>query len=240
MSDPGAGGLTALVLQQEALAPGGLVLDWLEERGIAATTARMDLGEEADLSGRDFVVALGSELSAYRDDVPLVGRELELLALARESCTPVLGICFGAQLLARSLGARCYRAARPEIGWKRVGSLDPGLVSDGPWFQWHFDTFDLPEGAELVAGNDVGPQAYVAGRDMGLQFHPEVTASIVRTWADSASAELGGESIEPAALGEETVRRLPEVAGRARALFDNWLTRVAGLAAPAAREAVAP
>ena len=53
------------------------------------------------------------------------------------------------------------------------------MVSEGPWFQWHFDTFDLPDDAQLVAESDVGPQAFVAAQSMGVQFHPEVTPEIM-------------------------------------------------------------
>ena len=96
-------------------------------------------------------------------------------------------------MLARVLGAEVFRGERAEIGWLPVRSTDPELVPDGPWFQWHFDSFTLPPGATLIAESDVGPQAFVAGRSLGLQFHPEVTTQIMDDWVRAYRHELDGD-----------------------------------------------
>jgi len=139
----------------------------------------------------------------------------------------VLGICFGGQLLARALGSRCFRADVSEIGWLPVRSRDPELVPEGPWFQWHFDTFEPPPGAVVVAETEVGPQAYVVGKSLGVQFHPEVTTEIMEDWVRVYRHELDDEGVDPDALLAETYERADSARGASRRLFDAFLERVA-------------
>jgi GMP synthase-like glutamine amidotransferase len=173
------------------------------------------------------VIPLGSEFAPYQNEIPWISREVELIRQVHLSGRSVFGICFGGQLLARALGGSVYRAQRSEIGWVTVDSRDPELVSVGPWFQWHFDTFQVPPGADIVAANDVGPQAYVVGRSMGLQFHPEITLEILDDWMKTYRHELDQEGVDPGSLRKETEQFAGESAARARHLFDGFLARVA-------------
>jgi hypothetical protein len=116
-----------------------------------------------------------------------------------------------------------------------VQTEDSDLVSEGPWFNWHFDTFTLPPGARLIAATAVAPQAYVVGRNLGLQFHPEVTPEIMESWVKAYRHELDGDGVDPDALLEETHRLAPEVRRRSERLFNAFLTRVARLAPEGAR-----
>jgi hypothetical protein len=115
-------------------------------------------------------------------------------------------------------------------------------VPEGPWFQWHFDSFALPEGAQLIADSDVGPQAFAAGRHLGLQFHPEVTVDIMDEWVRVYRHELDADGVDPDALLEETKRRAADSKRMAWQLFDRFAER-AGLAGgergPGAGEAAA-
>jgi len=110
-------------------------------------------------------------------------------------------------MLARVLGAKNFRSEQAEIGWLPVRTHDPALVSEGPWFQWHFDSFTTPPGSKVVAETDVGPQAFVAGRSLGLQFHPEVTPEIMEEWVRVYPHELRAEGVDPDGLLAETRRR---------------------------------
>jgi GMP synthase-like glutamine amidotransferase len=139
---------------------------------------------------------------------------------------PILGLCFGGQLLARVLGGENFRATS-EIGWLPVRTKDPELVREGPWFQWHFDSFSVPDGAELVAESDAGPQAFVAGRSLGLQFHPEVTVEIMDEWVRVYRHELDAEGVDPDGLLEETKRRAAASRANAWRLMDGFLDRIA-------------
>jgi GMP synthase (glutamine-hydrolysing) len=130
----------------------------------------------------DVVVVLGAAESAYDDGVPWLASELAYLQRALDAATPVLGICFGAQVLARALGGTVTRAARPERGFVTLDSADPDLVPSGTWMQFHYDTFTLPPGAVPLARNDVGLQAFAHGPHLGVQFHPEITPAVFASW----------------------------------------------------------
>ena len=122
-----------------------------------------------------------------------------------------------------------FRGEVSEIGWLPVRSSDPELVPEGPWFQWHFDSFTVPPGATVIAETDVGPQAFVAGRSLGLQFHPEVTTQIMDDWVRAYRHELDADGVDPDALLEETKRLADESRARALQLFERYLHDVAQL-----------
>jgi GMP synthase-like glutamine amidotransferase len=199
--------MRTLVLQHDHNAPAGLLGDWLAGRG-ELVTVRMDRGERPpDPEAFDRVVTLGSEQAADDDGVPWQAAERATLAAADAAGVPIFGVCFGAQALARALGGGVRRAARPELGWITVGSRDPAVVPDGPWMAWHDDELLAPPGAEVLAANASGVQAYRAGRHVGIQFYPEVTPEIVVAWK------------APAPVVAETARRAAEARERAYALF---------------------
>lgn len=224
----GNGRLRALIIEHERATPGGLVYEWLEDHGAETEELRIDIDDrEVDPGDYDLLVPLGSEHPPYADHIPWIPREVELLRRAHETDTSVLGICFGGQLLARALGGRCYRADASEIGWLPVRSRDPELVPEGPWFQWHFDAFEPPPGATLVAESDVSPQAYTIGRSLGVQFHPEVTPRIMEEWVRVYAHELEEDGVDPSALLEETYARMESHRATSRRLLDAFLERVA-------------
>ena len=201
--------------------------EWLAEQAADVDELRIDL-EDRQVDPRDFdlIVSLGSEFPAYDDSHPFVPRESKLLHRAVDADVPVLGLCFGGQLLARVLGGAVFRAPGSEIGWLPVRSRDPELVPEGPWFQWHFDTFTVPPGATLVADSDVGPQAFVAGRSLGLQFHPELTLQVMEDWVRVYRHELDAEGVDPDALLAETERRIGESRQRAWQLLERYLIAI--------------
>jgi GMP synthase-like glutamine amidotransferase len=232
---PRRSNLRALIVQNEGASPGGLIDEWLDEQGADVDVLRIDV-EDRDVDPRDYqlLVPLGSEFPAYDESRPFVQRSRVLLERAVQDDVPVLGVCFGGQLLARVLGGQAFRAPKSEIGWIPLRSRDPDLLSEGPWFQWHFDTFSVPPGARLIAENDAGPQAYVAGRHLGVQFHPEVTPEIMGVWVGTYRHELDDEGVDPDALLEETERR----AGASREASRNLLRRYADAVARLGSESV--
>ncbi|MGW3992712.1 type 1 glutamine amidotransferase [Amycolatopsis sp. NPDC004772] len=183
-----------------------------------------------DSAAYDLLVPLGAPWSAGVDDAR-IGRwlapELRWLAAAVAGGGAVFGVCFGAQALARALGGTVTRSPSPEIGWVAVESDRPDLVPSGPWFQWHFDRFTVPPGAVELARNAAAPQAYRAGRSLGVQFHPEVTPAGVRRWiGNGGAAQARGLGLHPADLVADADRLAPDAQCRTKALVSAYLNEI--------------
>ena len=156
---------------------------------------------------------------------PALAAEREWLAGAVERGMPVLGICLGAQLLARALGAEVRAGETPEIGFAPVEVSAPddpllgGLAPSTEVLHWHGDVFDLPAGAEHLASSErTACQAFRAGNAWGVLFHPEADFALVEAWL--AVPEMIDEAV--AALGDEGEHELPE---RAAELEDALIER---------------
>jgi len=221
-------GPRVLLIEHERATPAGLVTEWLDRRGAEVEILPIDEGARPrPIEDYDLMVSLGSEFSAYDDHLPWLGEELALMREASAADVPVLGICFGGQLLARALGGEVFKAAEAEIGWYEVESEESDLVAPGPWFQWHFDTFAVPAGARRIAHNGVGPQAFVHGRSLGVQFHPEVGVEIMETWAVVYRHELDEHGVSADELLERTREVAPRAAEVSWQLLDGFYDRIA-------------
>jgi GMP synthase-like glutamine amidotransferase len=219
----------ALIIQHDPAGPAGHVSNWLAARGDEQDVWLIS-GEEREVDplAYDLIVALGSEHAAYDDSVPWLASELALLRDAFDADVPMLGICFGSQIMARALGGQAMRAPNAEIGWVDVTSRDPELVPDGPWFEWHYDTFEAPDGAVLLAQTPAAPQAYTIGRTLAVQFHPEVTAEMVDAWLTKGHDLLVRDGVDGAQLLAEMRERDGSNRDRVWRLLDAFLDRVAG------------
>lgn len=225
----------ALVANMNEADP-GFVGRSLRRRGYALTDFfREQHAQWPSLDGFDLVVALGSGWSTYWDHVaePVHAEQLLMQeAMARD--IPVLGICFGGQQLSRALGGVVTKAQSTEIGWFRVENVPetahiaPKVLFDGPWMQWHYDSFSVPSGATALAQSPAGPQAFVCGRALGLQFHPEATETIVKMWSsDDGVDELVGQGIDAEDLLSTTRLQVADSEERCDALVDWFLTTIA-------------
>ncbi len=217
----------ALILQHHPTAPPGNFGDWARARGFEVEVLMCeDRWDVPDLSPYAFVGSLGSEQHAYDDSVPWLGRELDFLAAAHAGEKPVCGICFGSQSLARSLGAETRLNDELEVGWLEIDLAVPAELPTGPWLFWHEDRFAVPESAELLASTPLGPSLYRAGKDWGIQFHPEVGPEALEHWIRISGGELDEQTL--AAL-RRNLRTEPEAAReRAWALYDAFLADAAG------------
>ncbi|WP_225886942.1 glutamine amidotransferase-related protein [Nodosilinea nodulosa] len=151
----------------------------------------------ATMQGHSAVVVFGGPMSANDDHLDFIRLELDWIAMALASEKPYLGICLGAQLLARALGAAVvpHPTGQREIGYYPILPTPPGLaLLPGPLmvYQWHQEGFTLPVGSHLLATGSTFPhQAFRYGRSAyGLQFHPEITTAMVNHWTTAGAEQL--------------------------------------------------
>jgi GMP synthase (glutamine-hydrolysing) len=216
-----------LVLQHHDFADAASLGDWAVDRGFAIDVLHAEEPwSTPDLDELAFVATLGSLESSFDDSVPWLARELDLLAKAHAAAVPVLGICFGGQILARSLGARTRRADVQEAAFHELASDGLGDVPRGPWLFWHDDCFEVPAGARALGGaTAAGPAAFRAGVSMGLQFHPEVTPEVLDRWLERMDEQVD-------AATRDELRRVARAEGdrlreRAWRLYDVFLAGTA-------------
>jgi GMP synthase-like glutamine amidotransferase len=148
---------------------------------------------------------------------------------AHNAGIPILGSCFGGQLMARVLGGSVARASEAELGWYEIDSDDISLIEKGPWFQYHWDRWQLPAGATEIARTEVASQAFTFGRTLGLQFHPEIDSHVLDLWLamDGGCVEVESEGVVVNDLRAQTKAIEPDSNKRGYDLVDRFLSRIA-------------
>jgi GMP synthase-like glutamine amidotransferase len=208
----------------------GLIGEAFGARGFSCDLVMMDESTPTpSLEGYDVLVILGSKESVYDHEVEAAwfGRELELIDDASRQGVPILGICFGAQALCRFHGGTVEPSDAPEIGWYEVESRGDAKIVPGPWFEFHFDRCILPAQAELWAITSNAVQAFCVGKNVGVQFHPEVDERQLRDWFEADLVEHPREFASRDELLAQTARETPAARVRAFDLVDVFLTHVA-------------
>ncbi|MFC5995754.1 type 1 glutamine amidotransferase [Pseudonocardia hispaniensis] len=223
------GDVRVLFIEHQDDCPPGYLGERAAQRGFEVDVVRVRDGNLPDPRGYSLVVPLGSTDAAYDDTLPHLAAESALLAGAIEAGVPVLGICFGAQLLSRVLGGVVAPLpSGPEIGWLPVDTLESELVAPGPWLVWHLDTMSCPPGATAIAHTTAGLQAFRYGPHLGVQFHPEAPPSSVESWSRSYAATLTALGLDPAELAARTSALQDDARARAHELFDRFCARSLG------------
>ena len=188
-----------IVLHQEHSTPGRIGL-LLERQGVQLDIRRPACGDPLPRTMRDHAgaVIFGGPMSA-NDDHDYIKREIDFIGVPLAEDKPFLGICLGAQMMARQLGARVYTHPEgcAEIGYYPIRPTAAGRARCGAGFpetvyQWHREGFDVPSDCDLLAeGDTFGAQAMAYGRNaIGLQFHPEVTYAMMCRWTVRAHARM--------------------------------------------------
>jgi GMP synthase-like glutamine amidotransferase len=199
---------------------------FLRGKGLAFDLCNVEAGDPVptQASRYDVIAMLGGEMSA-NDDLPFLHHARHLMrdAIARD--IPVLGHCLGGQVLAQALGAAVTNNAVTEIGWTRIILHDHALAQD--WlgedttlavFQWHSQTFAIPEGATLLASNAAcAHQAFAFGPHLGMQFHIEVDAEKLDQWSKNVPRAQGER------MRADTTTCLAASQQVASRIYERWL-----------------
>ena len=184
-----------LVIQNTRIEEIGYLGELLNNDGFAIHSVNAKHEKLPD-KNYSFVVILGAPESA-NDDLPYLQEEQKLIKKTVDDDIPVLGICLGSQLIAKTFGGKVYRGPKKEIGFYHDLRIDnnsklfSGFTNPFTVFHWHGDTFDLPEQAvRLVHSENYPNQAFQIASAIGLQFHLEVNAEMVNLWLDKTQEKL--------------------------------------------------
>lgn len=209
----------ALVLYDQAAAADTALLESLQTQGFEASVLSVGRGSGApDPEGLAVAVVVGGARADGLDE------QAGWLRRADRAGTAVMALGAAAQALAVALGGGVQRAPRPRRGWTKVTTVAPELIGTGPWLSWQDDDVLVPPGAEVLAHNHAGPQAFRIGRHLGLQLHPGVAPEVVADWVLSSPTVLDYQGIM-----EATWRDHRQASGAARQLFRAFAGSVAPL-----------
>lgn len=215
----------------------GLLAPLLAERGFSLRylEAGIDDIDSTTLTAPDLVVILGGPIGVYEEDLyPFLNGELAAIRARMDAAKPTLGICLGAQLMAKALGARVAPGPQKEIGWAPLALTEASRVSllgafeTTPVLHWHGDNFELPANAIRLASTSACPnQAFAYGMNLlGLQFHIEVDPARIEQWLIGHTVELAKAGIDPRELRRQAATLGRATAEKGKAALAAWLDGV--------------
>ena len=224
----------ALFVQHGDVDKPGLLAEVLEECGIGLEVFHAWRGGEfPELGGFDGLALGGGGQSAWEvEEFPYLESECGLVREAMAAGLPVLGLCLGAQLIARALGAEVRRAAQKEIGFfpvelhpaGRTDSIVGALPPRFPATHWHGDVFEIPANAICLGASAMTPHQILrcGPRCLGFQFHLEMTAALFEELVWDSEDFFRDADLSPEALIQEAQEVLPGLEPAAREVFRRW------------------
>lgn len=188
--------MKALFIQHDHVSPTGPVSERLRHHGFEIEERLVVTQENyytpnvhfkfPDFNDYDVIIPMGSPWGVWDD--ACIGNwvlpEVEWVRAAIEADKPIFGICFGGQLIARALGGTVAPGPKAEIGWTWISTEQPDFVGSGPWFQFHYDRWTLPDGAVEIARTPVASQAFTYNKALAMQFHPEMDGATLQGWLE--------------------------------------------------------
>lgn len=226
---------TLLAIRHVAFEDLGAYDPVLRDAGYAIRYADMGVDDIAAFGASDLLVVLGGPIGVYESETyPFLVGEIDYITARLKAGGPTLGICLGAQLMARALGAKVYPGRAKEIGWKplRLTPEGAGLLAPLrglPVLHWHGDTFDMPTGAVNLASTDVcDHQAFSYGHHaLAFQFHPEAQEHGFERWLIGHTGEIAAtQDVSVAGLRAETERYAAAAARAGGEVLRGWLAGV--------------
>jgi GMP synthase (glutamine-hydrolysing) len=230
--------LSTIVLRHVPFEDLGAFAPAMAQRGgpLAMYDAGVDDLRSVDPVQPDLLIVLGGPIGVYEEAIyPFLADETAMIARRIEANRPTLGICLGAQLIAKAAGAKVYPSGVKEIGFAPIALTEAGrssclasFAAEPMTLHWHGDTFDLPAGATLLASTDAcRNQAFALGPNIiGFQFHPEAGGPGFERWLIGHAVELAAAGIDVAALRADAVRYGSALARKAETVLTTWLDRV--------------
>jgi len=225
--------MSVLILKNISTEGPGTIEDYLRLKEIPYTIVDLYKGESLpDATSFDTLIMLGGPMSV-NDEISYIRKEEGLVRDFASAGKKMLGVCLGAQIMAKALGAKVYKGPAPEVGWLDIilceegmrdslmlsmtGHPDTGeICKRSKVFHWHGETFDIPRGASRLAYSDLYPnQAFRYGRGYALQFHIEVSEQIIYDW-------MSGEITDMNNLKTETGRYCDAYRKRASAFYEKF------------------
>ena len=201
------------IFQHGSSEPPGCIPDILEKKGLLYEIIRLYAGDAVPrrLNSSHYIFLGGLMSVNDGEDYPWLAREKMLIRAAISSDIPVFGICLGAQLIASSF-SREVRRCKEEKGWTVIRKCDRSDIKSFKdrinVFEWHGECFDLPEGSSLIyEGDPTANQMFTLGSSIGVQFHPEVTESIIQRWIADEPPHLKNKVLSdmPLYIGQSQV-----------------------------------
>jgi GMP synthase (glutamine-hydrolysing) len=229
---------SAIALRHVAFEDMGLLAPLMEREGwnISFCEAAVDDLTHRSIRNADLVVVLGGPIGVYEtESYPFITQEIALIEHRLRRQLPTLGICSGAQLMAKALGSRVYRGHVKEIGWGPIRLTEAGTSSclkslgeNAPVLHWHGDTFDLPDVASRLASNvTYENQAFAFGDNaLALQFHLEAEPRQLEEWYVGHAVELAAANVSVTELRAATSNCAKALAPRADRVFTEWLDQI--------------
>ncbi len=226
-----------IIKQVESEGPGIIGVE-LKRRSLATELLEVykGLSVPKDASAYSALIVMGGPMGVYEEKTyPFLGDEIKLIESGLKQEVPIMGVCLGAQLLARAAGARVYKGEAKEIGFYKVrlteegirDALLHGLPPEFRVFQWHGDTFDVPDGGVNLVSSDLFQNQMIrVGRSAyGVQFHLEVTEQMVLEWLEVNNDELEAEkdAIDPERIKTQAPGYIPDLHRYGRVVIARFL-----------------
>ncbi len=209
----------------------GTLADELERLGLASDYLDAPTDAVAEARDAEILIVMGGPISVNDGErFPFLGDVIDAIRHRIDARLPTLGICLGAQLIARAMGAAVVPMAAPEIGWQSLTLTPEGQASplrhlSTPVLHWHGETFEVPTGGQALASTPACPnQAFAVGdHTLALQFHIEVSAAHLEHWLVGHIHELDHCGIDVQRVRDDARLYAADSTARGARLLGEWL-----------------